>query len=166
MNVDLYIRNKRRMEVVLETAKLEAKFEIYGNGWENLITNNHSIKVNPAINFRNAYEKIRGSKLVLNVLPNFVYGGHERIFTTMLNGAVSLTDNNLFLQSEFKDGEDLLLYSFPSYPYDRIQSFLDDKVTLQKIAENGRKKVIEKHTWLARAEKIIETVIYHKHFMA
>ncbi|MEB3751052.1 MULTISPECIES: glycosyltransferase [Geobacillus] len=93
-------------------------------------------------------------------------GGHERIFTTMLHGAVSLTDNNLFLQSEFKDGEDLLSYSFTSYPYDRIQSFLDDKVTLQKIAENGRKKVIEKHTWLARAKKIIETVIYHKHFMA
>ncbi|WP_171011191.1 hypothetical protein [Geobacillus thermoleovorans] len=22
------------------------------------------------------------------------------------------------------------------------------------------------HTWLARAEKIVETVMYHKHFMA
>ncbi|MED3843945.1 glycosyltransferase [Geobacillus stearothermophilus] len=43
---------------------------------------------------------------------------------------------------------------------------MDDKVTLQKIAENGRKKVMEKHTWLARAEKIVETVMYHKHFMA
>jgi len=25
---------------------------------------------------------------------------------------------------------------------------------------------MEKHTWLARAEKIVETVMYHKHFMA
>ncbi|KDE46039.1 hypothetical protein DI43_17265 [Geobacillus sp. CAMR12739] len=72
----------------------------------------------------------------------------------------------LFLEREFKDGEDLLLYSFAPYPHARIQSFLDDKVTLQKIAENGRKKVMEKHTWLARAEKIVETVMYHKHFMA
>ncbi|AWO74740.1 glycosyltransferase family 1 protein [Geobacillus thermoleovorans] len=166
VNVDLYIRNRRRMEAVLETAKLDARFEVYGNGWETLFTNHHSIKLNRAIGFGDVYEKMRDSKLVLNVLPNFVHGGHERIFTTMLNGSVSLTDNNLFLESEFKDGEDLLLYSFAPYPHARIQSFLDDKVTLQKIAENGRKKVMEKHTWLARAEKIVETVMYHKHFMA
>lgn len=100
VNVDRYIRNKRRLDIILEISKIDGRIELYGNGWENVQLPNSSIKLNPSINFDSVQEKIRDSKVVLNILPNFVEGGHERIFTTMLNGAVSLTDSNLFLNYE------------------------------------------------------------------
>jgi hypothetical protein len=164
VNVDLYIRNKRRLDIISELSKIGGRIELYGNGWENVQLPNSSVKLNPSINFDSVQEKIGDSKVVLNILPNFVEGGHERIFTTMLNGAVSLTDSNLFLNYEFKDREDIILYSFGQCLDDLLGSLLKDEEKLQVIADNGRKKAMEKHTWLTRVEKILETVIYHKYF--
>ena len=164
INVDKYIRHKRRFETILEISKIGARIELYGNGWENGLLSANSIKINSSINFEKTQEKMRNSKIVLNVLPNFIRGGHERIFTTMLNGAVSLTDKNLFLNEVFEDKKDILLYSFGQRLGDLLENLLNNEERLQAIADNGRKKVLEKHTWLTRAEKILETVNYHKYF--
>jgi glycosyltransferase involved in cell wall biosynthesis len=166
INVDLYIRNKRRFDIISEISKIGGRIEIYGNGWENARLPNSSIKLNPSINFEIVQEKMRDSKVVLNTLPNFLEGGHERVFTTMLNGAVSLTDRNLFFENEFNDKEDIILYSLDQCLDELLESLLKDDEKLQAIADNGRKKVMEKHTWLTRAEKILETVIYHKFFIS
>jgi hypothetical protein len=164
IHVDIYVRNKRRLDAVFEISKVGGRIEIYGNGWENAKFPNSSIKLNPSINFEIVQEKMRDSKVVLNTLPNFLEGGHERIFTTMLNGAVSLTNRNLFLEHEFRDQEDIILYSFGQCLDELLEGLLKDEEKLQAIADNGRKKVIKKHTWLTRAEKILEAVIYHKFF--
>lgn len=141
INVDNYIRNKRRFETILEISKIGGRIELYGNGWENVFLPTNSIKINSSINFEKTQEKMRDSKIVLNTLPTFIEGGHERIFTTMLNGAISLTNKNFFVENEFKDKEDIILYSFGQNFSDLSENLLQNEDKLQTIADNGRKKL-------------------------
>ena len=93
------------------------------------------------------------SVICLNVMPWFKRGAHDRIFNTMLNGGVSLTDSSLYLDNWLKDKDNSLIYSLsdlenlPSI----VGSGLSDKAGLQDIADNGFKMASEYHTWKQRA---------------
>ncbi|MEI3201212.1 MAG: hypothetical protein V8S21_04415 [Lachnospira eligens] len=54
---------------------------------------------------------ISQAKISLNVMPWFKKGAHDRVFNTMLNGGVALTDTSLFYENTFADGENVLFYS-------------------------------------------------------
>ncbi|WP_258760222.1 glycosyltransferase [Cytobacillus firmus] len=154
---DYYIRGRRRMEV-LESLK-DLQLQVYHSDWSYLEAMSGNVKVFPNINYDDLQKKMLDSKIVLNVLPNLVNGGHDRIFTSMLAGAVSLTDSNTFLHSYFKDNQSILLYSFNEAQFaGKVQQMLKDTDKLQKIAEKGRKIAQEQHTWLSRAYQILNHV--------
>lgn len=154
---DYYIRGRRRMEV-LESLK-GLPIQVYHNDWSYLEKMDGNVKVFPQINYDDLQKKMMDSKIVLNVLPNLVNGGHDRIFTSMLAGAVSLTDSNSFLDLYFKDKESILMYSFNEAQFaGKIQQVLADTDKLQRIADNGREIVQERHTWSSRAYQILNYV--------
>lgn len=163
--VDLYVRNKRRLDVIQRISKLGLRIEIFGNGWEPYLDRHPSVKFNPSLPFERVQEKMADAKVVLNILPNFHEGGHERIFSAMLNGAVCLSSGNSYLRREFREGEDILFYAFGQDLEEVLGEYFNDEEKMQRIADNGRKKAMERHTWLQRAEKILETVEYHMFFV-
>jgi len=110
--VDLYVRNKRRLDVIRRLSKLGLRIEIFGNGWEPDLDRHPSVKFYPSLPFERVQEKMADAKVVLNILPTFHEGGHERIFSAMLNGAVCLSSGNSYLRREFREGEDILFYAF------------------------------------------------------
>lgn len=98
------------------------------------------------------------SKIVLNQLANFKAGASERIFEAMLQGAVSLTDNSLYLDENFKDSVDIRFYSLKHLEVlpDIVRSILSDTALTETIRRNAYQKANEKHTWLQRAVTLLE----------
>lgn len=162
--IDQYIRNWRRKKAINQLSHTDCRIEVYGNGWEDLSKEIQNVRFYPALGFEKMKAKMKKAKLVLTVMPNFTYGGHERVFNAMSQGAVSLVDDNGFFRDYFKQ-EELLTYSLHDDLGLKIENVLKDRDKLQRIAELGRNKVIESHTWLNRARKVIQTVDYHQYFM-
>ena len=55
-------------------------------------------------------QQISRAKISLNVMPWFKDGAHDRVFNSMLNGAVCLSDGSRYLDECLKDGEDYVKY--------------------------------------------------------
>ncbi|MNI91533.1 hypothetical protein D3C73_1492140 [compost metagenome] len=105
---------------------------------------------------------MKDSKIVLTTLPTFIEGGHERIFSSMQAGAVSLVDNNQYLSEKFSEKE-IVLFSWKQKNIShKVATLFQDNSLMQTIADNGRYKVINEHQWIHRAEKILEAVFIHK----
>lgn len=160
--IDLYVRARIRKETVEMLS--DFPLHLYGNGWDKLKLGKNVQKHSP-ISFKEVLYKMGQSKFVLTVLPYFIDGGHERIFASMNAGAVSISNSNKFLLSEFSNGKDVVLLSKTKEEVvKQVEELLQNQDQLQLIADNGRRKVLEKHTWLHRAQQILETVFFHKAF--
>ncbi|MFC7751460.1 glycosyltransferase, partial [Paenibacillus thermoaerophilus] len=165
--VDLYIRFQRKKEFVSFLSRLPVRIEIFGNGWESSRITTPHMKFNPPIGFIRAQEQMRNAKMVATVMPNFLEGGHERVFTSMLSGAISITNTNSFFTSNFEHQKSIWLYNFDySGLEDELISVLSNHDRLQSIADEGRRLAQENHTWLTRANKIVEAVHCHKFFLS
>jgi hypothetical protein len=155
--VDQFIRARRREKVLEVLAKAGIVVDVYGNGWENAHWAS-SLRVHPPVDFLSMLELMNKSKLVLNIGPNFTNGSHERVFSAMLNGAMAVTDNNLYFASEFKAEEEILLYNWSELDVlpDKVAYYLSKPDQISEIAAKGRKKAETNHTWKNRAERILE----------
>ena len=140
-------------------AKAGFKVKIYGNGWDKADFAKN-FEVYPAINFNDLLKIIARSKIVLNIVPSFVEGSHERVFTAMLNGAVAVTDRNIYYEKEFAENKNIVMYSWGKLNErpDKITDLLKNEEKRERIAEAGYKEATKKHTWTARALSIIQMV--------
>lgn len=64
----------------------------------------------PPMSFDETFQYMRQSKLVLNVMPWFKAGTHDRIFNALLSGACPVSDKSRWLEEKFKDKEDIAFY--------------------------------------------------------
>lgn len=157
--LDMYIRFFFRGEAVRVLAEAGFKVHVFGSGWDQLsCARKDNIIIGGSLNSLGCLEKLAQSKVSLNVMPWFKDGAHDRIFNSMLNGAVCLTDSSIYLDSILHDGEDSVLYSLKEiYKLPEIVTQLfADETKMQRIADAGYCMAKRNHTWAHRAEKIIE----------
>lgn len=159
--IDLYIRNYYRGKAVKEIVMSDHKIVVIGKGWEKLKKDIpcdkwKNIKHIKQTNTEECLKLIADAKISLNVMPWFKDGAHDRVFSSILNGAVCLTDSSKYLEKELKNEEGVIYFKLNEEK--NIGEIIDkyDDSRLQKIVDDGNKKVIEKHRWNKRTEKIIE----------
>ncbi|GIO12297.1 hypothetical protein J19TS2_18520 [Cohnella xylanilytica] len=163
--LDLYVRNRRRKEMV--ESILDLPVHVFGNGWDSLpFALGRKIHIHPSISFTALQKVMCDTKIMLSLLPNFQYGGHERLFTAMLNGAVVLADSNAYLEKHLISAESIHYFRLDSLKMlpERIEGLLGDPVRLQEVASSGKNAVQQGHLWLHRTAQIVETVKYHYSF--
>jgi len=109
------------------------------------------------VDFPTSLDRMADAKVVLNILPNFPQGPHDRCFSAMLNGAVAASDANRYLQSEFKNGSEILLFDWqkPDSLAETLTELLANPDEWQTIADKGRSITESRHTWTHRAEAAI-----------
>jgi glycosyltransferase involved in cell wall biosynthesis len=155
--LDLMIRFYYRGQVMKTLADSGHKIRIYGAGWEELECRRpQNIISHGFLTSRECLELIGDSKISVNVMPWFKRGAHDRIFNTMLNGAVCATDTSSYLDELLRDGENALCYSLreiDSLP-DRISGLLSDRELAERIASQGYDTAAEGHTWAHRARRL------------
>lgn len=160
--IDLYVRNYYRGLVVGTLADSGLKVHVIGKDWEKLeCKHKENIIITQFSDSITCMEAMENSKIVVNVMPWFKDGAHDRVFNAVLNGAVSVSDVSKFQQEEMPEGCGVSYYDLlhiDELPQ-KIINLLSDENNMQKIADDGYNTVIRKHTWESRAVFLLEHFI-------
>jgi len=159
--IDLSVRFHFRALAVKELVDNGFQVNVFGAGWDALDCNHPENIINSGgVNSRKCLEVINQSKISLNVMPWFKDGAHDRIFNSMLNGAVSLSDDSLYLREQFCDGKDMKFFDLAHI--DKIpeltEEILKNEGWMAYMANNGRIKAQNSHSWECRANTIDEMI--------
>lgn len=145
------------------------RVHLYGPGWDICDFENHPNLIwKGSIPARDVLGKMRQSKIVLNTMTWFKAGAHDRIFNGMLAGALAVTDESAYMQEKFlsypqTEAHSAQLVMFRLAEMEHlpvlIKKLLANPDEMQKIADNGRKKAMQAHTWSHRAEELHEDLL-------
>ena len=153
--VDRVASSHYREKVVGSIAKAGVPLELYGDGWAGcdwvqLPNVHYGGRVTP----EEILMKMEDSKIVLNSMPWFRDGSHERVFNAMLCGAVVVSEASKYFEEVLPPGtwvpfklESERLSELPQC----ILDLLSDETEMQKIACAGHDLAVSAHTWKARA---------------
>ena len=160
--IDWAIRMYHRERVVTALAKTGFELYLLGRGWENHpcagCPNVHHIA--DRIPYHDTLSYMADARINLNVMPWFKAGTHDRIFNTLLQHSVPLTDPSLWLTQNFTDGEDIAFYDL-----DHLEQLpaiaarlLTDTERSEAIIQKGYEKTSSNLTWSHCTDWILEAV--------
>ena len=158
--VDFYMRAWIREQVVRAIVDAGYKIHIFGNGWDTFECKHPENIIQMQGFGDDSLKVLADAKIALNVMPWFRGGFQERIASAMLCGAISLTDTSTYIEDNFTDGEDILIYDAlnPQSITDRIKMILENPELGEKIAKAGYEKAHAGHRWEHRAKEIIDNI--------
>lgn len=159
--IDLYVRYTFRGRAVQELVDAGIKVHVFGDGWDLLeCKQTENLMIMNSLDSVGCLKKLCQTKLSLNVMPWFKDGAHDRIFNSMLNGAVCLTDSSIYLDTVLQDDINCSIYTLQHM--DRLPEIaaglLADPGRMQKIADWGYETAQEGHTWAHRAGVLHELI--------
>lgn len=166
--IELILRHDDRMALI--TSIKNIPIHIFGGiesekeVWSSLLQNQTNLIFHEKVDFVDAIEVMKKSKILINSIPTINYGGHERLFYALMAGALPLTTASPFIEHNFKDQESVLTYK--PLEWDKaeakIQYYLDNEPARKEVVERGRKIVLENHTWNHRARTLLNSPIVQK----
>lgn len=159
IGVDYFIRAFYREELLRALTNNGVCVDIYGDRWEQFICEHkENLRLHEPLDFLESLKVMGNAKISLNSIPSFKGGGHERIFSAMLNGSVCVTDSNAYLEEQFLNGEEIIMYQRDDMQKasDAILYYLKHEEEAAMIADNAYKVASQKHTWEVRAKALLE----------
>ncbi|MGN0506074.1 MAG: glycosyltransferase [Lachnospiraceae bacterium] len=165
MFLDLYIRFYFRGEVIRLLTESGIPVHVYGAGWELLETKRKDLLFcNGSQTSAQCLKVLADTKISLNVMPWFKQGAHDRIYSSMLSGAVSVTDTSRYLTKTLSDGTNVVFYELSELAMlpEVVHTLLGEEEKLQQIADAGYEFASERHTWKQYTRELltlIESVI-------
>ena len=159
--IDLYVRHYFRGLVVKTLVDSGLKVACYGAGWNRLECKHPENIINHKVtDSYGCLKAISNGKISLNVMPWFKDGAHDRVFNSMLNGAVCFSDWSKYMTEILEDEKDICFYELDNLEklVEKIREILNNKEKWEYIVENGMKTASEKHTWSNRARQLHEYI--------
>lgn len=155
--IDIYLKFYYRNKVVQILVDAGIDVEAYGAGWEEAeYYNNPHFIHQGTLRQDECLEKMLDTKIVLNIMPWFKDGIHDRVLNAMFAGAVCITDDSKYLKEEFESEKEYV--SFALEQIEKLPEFvnklLNDLDYAQWIADNANKKILSKHSWSDRIKMI------------
>jgi glycosyltransferase involved in cell wall biosynthesis len=159
--IDANIMAYYRCKLIEVLIKSSIDVVVHGAGWESFeyFHNPHFI-YGGTILHEECIEKMKESKIVLNIMPWFKDGIHDRVINAMLTGAVCVTDDSIYMSEAFEKDKDYICYSLDAMEKlpDMISGILDNEDTTQEMRQNAYQKAKEGHRWLHRIKEL-ETLL-------
>lgn len=164
--LDAYIRGRHRVEMIRSVK--DAKVHVFGEmapdnpvgvmGWPQYLGRQSNVTLHPSVPFGEAMEILKRSKIVLNSMPFFRDGSHERIFTALACGALPVTSESKYLREQFAADKELVFYQTARMDEinGKINAWLGDEKSRQQAVGRGREKVMQHHTWDHRVKELME----------
>ncbi|MBO5352939.1 MAG: glycosyltransferase family 1 protein [Lachnospiraceae bacterium] len=157
MFLDIYVRFHFRGEAVRRLTESGIRVHVSGAGWERLKTKRPDCLVcHGSQDTAACLAALAEAKISLNVMPWFKQGAHDRIYSSMLCGAVSLTDTSRYLEKKFTDREQLVFYRLEELENlpKLAKELLEQEETMQEIADRGYQYAKENLTWRKFVEEL------------
>ncbi len=121
--------------------------------WKTYLGNKYPhVHVHEAVDFEQALEIMKRSKIVLNPSLKNKQGSHERFFSGTSCGALVISSESEYLKTHFTPQQEVLMYQHTHLKDLNavIQGLLQDEANRNTITEKARAKVQQHHTWDAR----------------
>ena len=151
----------QRGQVVSILAESGLDLYLLGRGWENHSSAKYSNvhRINDRVPYAQTLTAMAAAKINLNVFPWFKAGTHDRIFNTLLQHSLPLTDSSRWVDMNFKDGQDIVLYDLKHLEHlpDIAEQMLKDSARAEQIIQNGYEKVRQNFTWSNCADWILSS---------
>ena len=159
-DMDGMLRSHVRAEVIRTLANAGIKVHVYGGGWPFLDCKQENLIVHERIPFDETIPLMADARIVLNVMPWFKQGTHDRIYSAMLNEAVCLTDGSEYLNRTITDGKEVLFYSLQQLEKlpEIVEYYLQRPEDLEGIAHRGYLYARGMQTWQCRARQVAEII--------
>lgn len=149
-----YFRD-RALRKILEAG---IRIDVFGNSWQSCpLRKFPNLICHEDVSVEESLSVFAQSKLSLNIMSWHKSGFTERMANIMLAGAVLVTDTTTCLTGQYED-DDMIVFNLERLEEipEKIKAVLQNEELRRKIAENGRKKTRELHTWDRRAEEFTE----------
>lgn len=160
--VYIMMRNLKRIHLLEILGASGISIDVYGNGWDSYKNQYPDyIHIHQAVDYDEALVIMADTKIVLNNMPLYVNGSHERVFTAMRCGAVSFSEENIYFREEFEENREIVFFNYKnlgSVPK-KIKFLLEHEELVEYIAESGREKAEAYHTWEARAGAMLDILL-------
>ncbi len=154
-DLDWYIMTYIRVEVIRALIRGGITVTVYGSNWEKFEYYNSPHFIHKGlVTQEKCLEKMMDSKIVLNVMPWFKSGTHDRVINAMLAGAVCLTDSNSYMEEIFEKDKDFISYDLRHLEQlpEIIRNILEnDNIEMRTKAYH---KAVENHRWLQRVKRL------------
>lgn len=157
MFLDMYVRFQFRGEAVRRLTESGITVHVFGLGWERLKTKRPDCLIcHGSQETAACLEAFAEAKISLNVMPWFKQGAHDRIYSSMLCGAVSLTDSSKYLDRKFQNGKQLVFYRLEELENlpKLAKELLEQEEIMQEIADCGYQYAKENLTWRQFVEEL------------
>lgn len=158
--LDQYVRGRDRYELIKSIKYTPV--HVFGGAlgelsWQEQLKGCENVIFHDPIPYPEVIKKMKQSKIVLNSSPMFKFGGHERIFTALACGALTLTNETAYMLENFQNNQNVALYQPMHWDAidDQVHSILKDEEKRKQIALNGRNEVLSHHTWDHRARDLV-----------
>ena len=101
---------------------------------------------------------MKSAPVALIVMPWFKDGAHDRVFTSILNGTVCVSDESKYLLETLKEQEGVFYYKLQEIEQlpQLVKRLLTEDELREKAVPRGKEIVEKDHTWVARARKLAE----------
>lgn len=159
--IDRYMKQWGR-ELAIRTL-VEAQIDVYvcGTGW-----NQADLFTNPFFHWlgdikqEECLKLMLDSKIVLNVMPWFREGLHDRVINAMLSGAVCVSEDNQCMRECFEEGEDYIAFSLEKIYQlpELVNKVLNHVGHYQEKVDQAYPKASRLHTWDSRIAQLEETL--------
>lgn len=156
-DIDAYARCYYRDKMIRALVENGLKVHVFGNGWENFEGAGRENLIIEKGNFYVAQKAVADAKISINIMPWFKEGFQERIATAMLSGAVAVTDTSGYIEENFEDGEDLVLYDLENLeelPM-KVRELLEHPEYAENITVRARNRAKASMTWQHRTLEMI-----------
>ena len=161
LHIDWAIRMYHRGRVVETLAKAGLELYLLGQGWEQhpSVTYPNVHWIEGQVPYVKTLDYMADAKINLNVMPWFKAGTHDRIFNTLLQHSLPLTDSSRWLAEHFTDGKDIVLYDLDHLERlpEIVPGLLADSLRAEEMIQRGYEKVSREYTWANCADWILKT---------
>lgn len=160
--IDLYVRHYFRGEVVKQLADAGVRVTCFGAGWDQLPCRHpENIICGGLVDSAACLLELSRARISLNVMPWFKDGAHDRVFNSMLNGAVCFSDPSRYLQEELEDGRDVIFYGLDDLGQlaERVRTLLRDREQWERIHRHAYRTAEKRHTWADRAYRLHSEIL-------
>ena len=134
---------------------------VFGDTWKQSPMWGHPLLIwHEAVTGEEALGVYAKAKLSLNIMTWHKDGFTERIANAMLQKSVVVTDRTTYLEENFENGRELLMFDLGQLEElpGQIKELLSDEEKRAQIAECAYQKALKYHTWDARAKTLLQWI--------
>ncbi|MCQ2022232.1 glycosyltransferase, partial [Clostridium butyricum] len=151
---DKYKRDYMRYNILKNMLENGIKVDYFGNcnceefsSYDNFI--NHG-----SVEYSEILEAMKKAKILVNTIGYFENGSHERIFSSMLNRTLVISNQNNYAYNLYKDKESIVYFNHDSKEelIDKIKYYLEHDDERSKIVYNAYKITCKFNTWDNRVD--------------